>query len=288
MGFGTVFASIAFLFIFASMILVAGTFQRNFTLTAQQQHVRDERLAQHEDMEITIMTSGYSYAALVVHTDDKYAPFAAGSHENTTALGQGSVTLNGTPYSNGTFTGQIIDTGFAGSNYTDIGWTSVEPASTSLAFQVRAENTSAALLAAPFLGPDGTSSTYYTVSGTALHAATSQNRYVQYIANFETNDTMQTPELQALTIGVRRPVGHVHVNLTNTGAAKLEFDQTDIYVDGQRVPRNDSERVLIESDSEGQALWEPGENLSIIAFRTVTGATPVTVANGPAQDGGIV
>ena len=97
----------------------------------------------------------------------------------------------------GQLTSSSFDTGGA-SGYTTLEWepTSQTP-STSLKFQVASNNDN---LTWNFIGPDGTAATYYTVSGTSVHASHSSTRYIRYRAFMETTDSSFTPNLTNVNI----------------------------------------------------------------------------------------
>ncbi len=106
---------------------------------------------------------------------------------------------NGTLYSlSGTLTSSTFDTGTASSTYSTISWqpTSQDPA-TSIKFQIATNNDN---LTWNFVGPDGTSATYYTVSGTMINSVNNNSRYVRYKAFLNTTDTSKTPVLTSVSI----------------------------------------------------------------------------------------
>jgi type II secretory pathway pseudopilin PulG len=98
----------------------------------------------------------------------------------------------------GDLTSSTFDSGSATTSYTTISWqpTSQNP-STTLKFQVASNNDNATW---NYTGPDGTASTYYTTSGTAISASNNNNRYFRYKVFLSTTDTTQTPVLTSVTI----------------------------------------------------------------------------------------
>lgn len=97
--------------------------------------------------------------------------------------------------SSGWLESSTFDTG-AASNYTTISWqpTSQNPA-TSLSFQIASNNDNATWT---YLGPDGTASTYYTVSGSNISNVHDNNRYVRYKAFLSTSNSAYTPVLSSI------------------------------------------------------------------------------------------
>ncbi len=101
----------------------------------------------------------------------------------------------------GDFISSARDTGVVETVFNYLAWTADEPSGTSLQFQIRSAGTEAALAAAVWVGPDGTTATYYVIPGTTVTAdpAASGTRWLQYRALF-TSDGSTTPVLQDVTI----------------------------------------------------------------------------------------
>jgi serine protease len=87
------------------------------------------------------------------------------------------------------------DEGYA-TNWTTLSWSATTPVSTSIRFQVAGS----ASYAGPFhfVGPDGTSGSYFTLSGASL-AQFAGLRYLRYRAHLSTSDSNATPILHAAT-----------------------------------------------------------------------------------------
>ncbi|MBU6390119.1 hypothetical protein KGQ31_01065 [Patescibacteria group bacterium] len=104
---------------------------------------------------------------------------------------------NGTFASSGTLTSSSFDTGTASTQYTTLTWqpTSQDPAAT-LEFQIATNNDDATW---NFVGPDGTPNSYFTVPGTTINSAQSDNRYIRYKAYLQTSDPTKTPVLTSVT-----------------------------------------------------------------------------------------
>jgi archaellum component FlaF (FlaF/FlaG flagellin family) len=286
MGFGAVFATIVFIFIFATAALFASTTQKSLQESASAAQARHVSNIKEVKESLRIDEIDYMYGAEQTWTDDLYRDFA-GATSDTLINGNGSILLNDTPYQDGTYTSQEIDTGVSGTNFTTISWTSIEPGSTAIGFQARAANSSVALQAASFTGPDGTAATYYTLSGGNLNATLSNNQYFQYKAYLNTTNPAQTPELQAVMIGVQRPIGHILLNVTNDGAVALEATETDVYAPS-RIARNNSLRTITVNDIKNQAFLDPGESMSIAIFTTLAAGETVTVSNDAASVSAVV
>jgi hypothetical protein len=94
-----------------------------------------------------------------------------------------------------------FDTGSASTTYFTLSWTpTAQPPAAgtdSLRFQVAANNDTATW---NFVGPDGTSATYFTTSGAALPYGLSGNRYIRYRAILRTSDETTTPSVSWIGI----------------------------------------------------------------------------------------
>lgn len=103
----------------------------------------------------------------------------------------------GTQYAQwGTFISQAFDSGSVSTIYTDISWT--QSGTGTIKFQLRSANSENSLANADWIGPDGTMSTYYTISGTAINVDSNQ-RWIQLKALF-LGDGATTPVLEDITI----------------------------------------------------------------------------------------
>ncbi len=90
-----------------------------------------------------------------------------------------------------------FDTG-AASDFTTLTWEPTsQSANTTLKFQI-ASNSDGTTWS--YKGPDGTSSTYYTVSGTSISSVHDNDRYVRYKVFLSTTDDKITPVLTSLTL----------------------------------------------------------------------------------------
>ncbi len=132
-------------------------------------------------------------------------------------------------YASGTLTSSTWDTGSA-SDFGTISWTATTPASTTLKFQVATNNDSATW---NFKGPDGTSSTYYTTSGTTIWTGNNIARYIKYKAYLSTTNTAVTPILSDVSITYSR---HVFLPTAITNAA-TSVEETTATLNG--VVNND-------------------------------------------------
>ena len=135
----------------------------------------------------------------------------------------------------GSLESSTFDTGSV-SNFYNLVWSPTDPpASTTVKFQIATATTSTPT-SWDFLGPDGTSGTYYTVSDSPINAVHNGDRYLRYKTFLHTDDTAITPNIsdvaftftssctppgQVMFSGL--PSGNYHVNVSQTGYS--DFDQ---------------------------------------------------------------
>jgi len=186
-------------------------------------------VVENENIVIVVGTGGEEYQ--VYNTMDKSAPYKCGGmHVNTGIYdvdsnldaegnafsyivtgdtenefkimrgGAGGGAGNGYGYiDSGQYVSSVFDTESVDTLYYYISWFESKPASTDIRIQLRSANTSD-MAGAIWMGPDGTSSTYFTDSiGSILPNSLNSNRYVQYKA-YLTGDTFVTPELEEINM----------------------------------------------------------------------------------------
>jgi Tfp pilus assembly protein PilV len=103
-------------------------------------------------------------------------------------------------YPTADYTSLIFNTTSATVKYYSISWDATMFVNTTLSFQVRAATTSGGVASATWVGPNGTSATYFTNSfGEYLPAAVQAKQYIQYKAFF-TTDKVYTPVLNSVKI----------------------------------------------------------------------------------------
>jgi len=82
-----------------------------------------------------------------------------------------------------------------------LSWIDFRPgAGNTTRFQVRSGTTPQQVQSAPFLGPDGSASTYYETSGTALPPAHDGHRYFQYLVDLLCPNGLAMPFLDQVTV----------------------------------------------------------------------------------------
>ncbi|HVY67516.1 MAG TPA: carboxypeptidase-like regulatory domain-containing protein, partial [Patescibacteria group bacterium] len=121
--------------------------------------------------------------------------------DGNVAAGEADVELKktgGTYAASGWLESGSFDTGTSSTNYTILTWQPPsQSASTSLAFQVAANNDDATW---NYVGPDGTAGTFFTTPGQDMGNSLDNNRYVRYKAYLSTADGSMTPVLSSLAV----------------------------------------------------------------------------------------
>ena len=119
-------------------------------------------------------------------------------HDTPAAVAYGGALVfrGGAYYASGELTSSAYDTGGA-SDFGNLSWTAAVPAGTTIKFQVATNNDNATWV---FKGPDGTTGTYYTSSGTGIWSGHDSDRYIKYKAFFSTTYTTVTPILNDVSI----------------------------------------------------------------------------------------
>jgi prepilin-type N-terminal cleavage/methylation domain-containing protein len=107
--------------------------------------------------------------------------------------------FSGTFVSNGVLISEVFDTGFASTSYQTLSWEpQTNPASTTIKFQIATSDTSTTSTVWNYLGPDGNSGSYYTISNNDILSP--DGRYVRYKVIMETEDTSRTPVLTNVNV----------------------------------------------------------------------------------------
>lgn len=101
----------------------------------------------------------------------------------------------------GSYISDVLDTGSSDALYNFIEWDNQEVPGSSIQFQIRTADSVANLASATWVGVDGTNSTYYENSRTAITLSTDStgSRYLQYKAILS-SDGVSTPVLDSVRI----------------------------------------------------------------------------------------
>jgi hypothetical protein len=103
------------------------------------------------------------------------------------------------PLKNGTYISAPFDTG-SKSEYNKISWYDSPADNTSIKFQIRTAKDESSISGFPFVGPDGTQSSFYTTTSTNIWSGHTGDQWVQYIAYFNITVVKESPSLDEVTI----------------------------------------------------------------------------------------
>jgi hypothetical protein len=115
---------------------------------------------------------------------------------------------------NGTYISEPFDTG-ANSSFHEIIWNRSTLENTSIKFQLRTGATEAELTSGPFIGPEGTTTTYYSSSPSDLWQGHFGDQWVQFKAFFTMNVYTDPPELKEITIKYNGLPGIIVISPSN-------------------------------------------------------------------------
>jgi hypothetical protein len=132
-------------------------------------------------------------------------------------------------YSSGEYISPAIDT-TRPHNFSILQFNIQKPTSTDIKFQLSSSEDS--ITWTDFLGPDGTTSTFYTTSGQTINPIHTGHRYIRYKAFFETTNNTLTPSLNDITINYQYfPTSSflisnpIDTNQENTQFLTLRYDE---------------------------------------------------------------
>ena len=100
---------------------------------------------------------------------------------------------------NGTYISSPYNIG-PNSSFKIISWNASTSEETKIEFQLRSAKSELELVSKPFVGIDGTPSSYYNKSGSDIWSGHQGDYWVQYMAYLKTANVMKTPTLKNVTI----------------------------------------------------------------------------------------
>ncbi len=125
--------------------------------------------------------------------------FDNGNVENNLPVGDVKLKNIGGYYYDGYLESSTFDLG-SNPTYRNINWWPLsQPNSTTVKFQLAVSNSSTPS-SWNFVGPDGSSNTYYTTTNTVIYSGHNQNRYLRYKTFLETNISTSTPSLSEVML----------------------------------------------------------------------------------------
>lgn len=149
------------------------------------------------------MNSGISDVSTVNYDGTLYSYILTGDTGGELKIIRGGLDIGGGSdgrgyEATGTYVSRVFDTSSPHSYYYAIEWEGTVPAGAQIQIQVRSGD-SPNLTSIPWVGPDGTGSSYFTSSGELIPQTVSGHRYFQYRASFLSN-TDVTGILESLTV----------------------------------------------------------------------------------------
>lgn len=193
------------------------------------------------------------------------------------------ITINHESYAN---SGSLISSPFDAENASNIlsgiNWIKSTPAGTNIKFQIRTAENSEAVVGKDWLGPDGTSNSYFTdnLGGETMPtAATDQfnDRWIQYKAILESSDTLFTPTIYdvGLVYVVNGPPNFESSYETNGIGIRAQTDNPGVFNFYYSVGDTDTSQG---SPANKYKLWpsfqytlDNGQNWTTIAPSELTG-----------------
>ncbi len=95
-----------------------------------------------------------------------------------------------------------FDTGSASTTFGALSWDATVPLGTTARFQIATNNDAATW---NYVGPDGTSGTYFTASGTAVGTSHASKRYARYKTWLSTTESAVTPIVREISLSYQSP-----------------------------------------------------------------------------------
>ena len=106
---------------------------------------------------------------------------------------------HGSTMANGTYTSMAYNT-TSKSDFKTLSWSAETPADTTIRLQLRTGANESDIYTKPFVGPDGTAATYYTLSPSPIWSGHDNGIFIQYKTYFNTTNPSRTPALKDITI----------------------------------------------------------------------------------------
>ena len=100
---------------------------------------------------------------------------------------------------NGTYTSMAYNT-TSKSDFKTLSWSADTPMDTTIKFQLRTGANESNIYTKPFVGPDGTAGTYYSLSPSTIWPGHDNGIFIQYKAYFNTTNPTHTPALKDIII----------------------------------------------------------------------------------------
>ena len=195
----------------------------------------------------------------------------------------------------GTFESPAFDSQGSNTNWNWLAWNlTTQPAGTILRFQTAASNSPTGPWTT-FVGPTGSTSGYYTTSGTAIYGGHDNNRYLKVRAYFLASDNRFTPSMEDVTVDYTAPATDPYLVLTDPVTAQFGVAlDTPIFIRFSEPMNTGSVAITINPPLTTTRTWTEADSavtlnhasplLECQAYSvTVTAATDV--AGNPLDNG---
>ncbi|MFA5001061.1 MAG: prepilin-type N-terminal cleavage/methylation domain-containing protein [Candidatus Paceibacterota bacterium] len=144
----------------------------------------------------------------------------------------------------------VFDSGATTTTFYNLNWRPVDQASstgeTSIRFQLATGNDPATTTWA-WLGPDGTSASYYSTSGATISSVNSPARYLRYRVFLSTADPLVTPNLSDISVTYSSaclPFGQIYFDGLTTGDYLVSANKTGYQESSAPVAVNQDWQIL--------------------------------------------
>ena len=229
---------------------------------------RQEFLANKGDSDIEITSVSYEGSpemTLILTSQSDFNDGIFDQTNNTLEPDNLTLELNGANYYEyGNWTSDIIDLG-QHVNFTNIFFQVDARPSTDGGIQIRTAKTEPELIG-NFIGPDGTTDTFYIVNDDPINDVHDGDVVLQIRVYLNTTDNTQTFALQELNITYTWLYDVLNITILNDGKIKLDDDYLEIFLGADRVTRDydNITKIVVEStDIENPGLWDPQELINI-------------------------
>lgn len=184
-------------------------------------------------------------------TPDRYYQDDGNVDVNSVPTGMRLKKVTGRYVTSGWLESSVFDTGASATDYTILSWKpTTQVAGTELKFQLVASDSPTGPWS--YLGPDGTASTYYTVSGTDVSSTHDNRRYIRYKVYLSTTDDNKTPILTAINLnyvsGCFTPGQVIFTDLTSGNNYDLDISLAGyqiVYLYSIEIDGNDVLEILM-------------------------------------------
>ena len=189
-------------------------------------------------------------------SDETYPDTLVLSYDNTTGIWVSEIIeLNGDFEFN-----TILMSGFV-----------AEPIQSSAELRIRTAN-NLSTLTGEFVGPDGTSETFYSINSEEnINSVHQGDSIIQIKIDLERlNQFIETPSINSIVINYQYN-NILELRIKNTGKIRLDHDIIDVFVNTNRISRDEiiTSNVIDEGYVSNPGLWEPDRDVLLSISRVL-------------------